>query len=226
MRMLGVFQKSERVRHIGHLDIQRAVQRGLRRSGLPVAYSNGFNPHILVTFASALSTGACGRREIMDVKMAEEVSAEVFLNRMNLAMPPEMQLSEARAVDDRHPALMASLRAGMYEMILRDKDQARALISSIEPMMRREEIRVPRKTKSGIREVDMKPLIFSLRGEESTLFATLMLTERESCKPAMILDGLKKEAGIPEEEEIRTLIVRTQLLGEDPEGNLKPLETL
>jgi hypothetical protein len=42
----------------------------------------------------------------------------------------------------------------------------------------------------------------------------------------MILDGLKKEAGIPEEEEIRTLIVRTQLLGEDPEGNLKPLETL
>jgi radical SAM-linked protein len=93
MRMLGVFQKSERVRHIGHLDIQRAVQRGLRRSGLPVAYSNGFNPHILVTFASALSTGACGSREIMDVKMAEEVSAEEFLNPMNLAMPPEMQLS-------------------------------------------------------------------------------------------------------------------------------------
>ena len=71
MRMLGVFLKGERVRHIGHLDIQRAVQRGLRRSGLPVAYSNGFNPHILVTFASALSTGACGKREIMDVKMAE-----------------------------------------------------------------------------------------------------------------------------------------------------------
>ena len=42
MRMLGVFQKSERVRHIGHLDIQRAVQRGLRRSGLPVDESFGF----------------------------------------------------------------------------------------------------------------------------------------------------------------------------------------
>ena len=73
MRMLAVFEKGERIRHIGHLDIQRSVQRGLRRSGLPVAYSNGFNPHILITFASALSTGACGRREIMDVTMAEEV---------------------------------------------------------------------------------------------------------------------------------------------------------
>ena len=98
MRMLAVFEKGERIRHIGHLDIQRSVQRGLRRSGLPVAYSNGFNPHILITFASALSTGACGKREIMDVTMAEEVSPEEFLEKMNHAMPPEMRLSEARAL--------------------------------------------------------------------------------------------------------------------------------
>ena len=54
--MIAVFEKSERLRHIGHLDIQRAVMRALRRSGLPVSYSKGFNPHILLTFASALST--------------------------------------------------------------------------------------------------------------------------------------------------------------------------
>ena len=65
MRIIAVFEKSERIRHIGHLDIQRAVQRALRRSGLPVAYSQGFNPHILITFASALSTGACGKRGSM-----------------------------------------------------------------------------------------------------------------------------------------------------------------
>ena len=82
MRMLAVFEKGERIRHIGHLDIQRSVQRGLRRSCLPVAYSNGFNPHILITFASALSTGACGTREIMDVTMADEISASEFLEKM------------------------------------------------------------------------------------------------------------------------------------------------
>ena len=81
MRIQAVFEKNERVRHIGHLDIQRAVQRGLRRSGLPVAYSNGFNPHILVAFASALSTGACGKREIMDVTMAGEVTEDEVLER-------------------------------------------------------------------------------------------------------------------------------------------------
>ena len=226
MRMLGVFEKSERVRHIGHLDIQRAVQRGLRRSGLPVAYSNGFNPHILVTFASALSTGAAGKREIMDVKMAEDVSEAEFLERMNAAMPPEMRLSSARKVDDRHPALMASLRAGMYEIVLRDPAQAARLIPAIGPMMEQAEIQVPRKTKSGIKEVDMKPLIYALSGKEDRICATLMLTERESCKPAMILEGLKKTAGLPEEEEVRMLVIRTQLLGEDAEGALRPLESL
>ena len=226
MRMLGVFEKSERVRHIGHLDIQRAVQRGLRRSGLPVAYSNGFNPHIQVTFASALSTGACGKREIMDVKMAEPVSEEVFLRKMNAAMPQDMQLSSARAVDDRHPALMASLKAGIYEMVLRDPRQAEQLIPAIGPMMAQETIPVARKTKSGIKEVDMKPLIYALRGEGRQLYATLMLTERESCKPNMILEGLKRAAGMPEEEEVRMLVIRTQLLGEAEDGGLVPLETL
>ena len=135
MRMLAVFEKGERIRHIGHLDIQRSVQRGLRRSGLPVAYSNGFNPHILITFASALSTGACGTREIMDVTMAGEVSEEEFLERMNRAMPQDMQLSEARAVEQKHPALMASLRAADYDLLIRDPAVAEKLTAAIPSMM-------------------------------------------------------------------------------------------
>ena len=224
MRMLAVFEKGERIRHIGHLDIQRSVQRGLRRSGLPVAYSNGFNPHILITFASALSTGACGTREIMDVTMAEEVSEEEFLERMNKALPPEMQLSEARAVDQKHPALMASLKAATYDLLIRDPEQAGKLISAIPRMMERESIQATRKTKTCLKECNIKPLIYSLRGEGQHLLATLVLTEREACKPGMLIEALSREAGI--EEEIRMLIIRTGLLGMDTEGRLVPLERL
>ena len=208
MRMQAVFEKGERVRHIGHLDIQRAVQRGLRRSGLPVAYSNGFNPHILVSFASALSTGACGRREIMDVTLARDVDEAEFLKAMNAAMPPEMRLLEARRVDDRHPALTAGLKAAAYEIVIRDAVPA------------------VRKTKSGLKECDIRPLILSLRAEGRTLYATLTLTEREACKPGMLLEALKREAGIPEETEVRTLVIRTGLFGENAEGALTPLERL
>ena len=196
MRMIAVFEKSERIRHIGHLDIQRFVQRALRRSELPVAYSKGFNPHILVTFASALSSGACGNREIMDVTMAEEVSPAEFLARMNRAMPPEMQLSEARCVDDRHPALMASLKAACYDLLIRDPAEAASLVAAIPNMLSRETIPALRKTKSGLKEVDIKPMIYALRGEGQHIFCTLALTERETCRPQMLLEALAREAGL------------------------------
>lgn len=224
MRMLAVFEKSERIRHIGHLDIQRSVQRGLRRSGLPIAYSNGFNPHVLITFASALSTGACGRREIMDVTMAEDVGEAEFLEKMNRAMPPEMQLKEARAVDNRFPAMMASLRAAEYDLLIREPEAAEKLISAIPSMMARETVIAMRKTKTALKECDIKPLIYSLRGEGQHLLATLVLTEREACKPGMLLEALQAEAGL--EGEIRMLVMRTALLGMDAEGRLIPLEKI
>ena len=180
MRILAVFEKGERIRHIGHLDIQRSVQRGLRRSGLPVAYSQGFNPHILITFAQALSTGACGKREIMDVTMAEEVSAEEFVARMNRAMPPEMQVREARAVDSKHPSLMGMVRAADYDLMIRDAEIGARLAEAIPAMMAKETIPALRKTKTKLTEVDIKPLILSIRGEGNHLFTTLVLNEKES----------------------------------------------
>ena len=224
MRMLAVFEKGERIRHIGHLDIQRSVQRGLRRSGLPVAYSQGFNPHILITFASALSTGACGKREIMDVTMAEEVDEKEFLTRMNRAMPPEMQLKEARAVDSKHPSLMGMVRAAVYDLAIRDEETGRMLIAAIPAMMEKERIPAMRKTKTKLTEVDIKPLILDINGEGNHSRATLILNERESCKPQMLLDALKETAGIT--EEVRMLVTRESLLGEDENGTLTPLERL
>ena len=224
MRMLAVFEKSVRIRHIGHLDIQRSVQRGLRRSGLPVAYSNGFNPHILITFASALSTGACGLREIMDVTMAEPVTEEEFLRKMNRAMPPELKVKEARAVDNRHPSLMNTLKAAAYDLTIHDKKIAEKLISSIPDMMERETIPAMRKTKTALKECDIKPLIYSLSGEGNHLNAVLALTEKEACKPNMLLEALCREAGV--DGETRMLVTRTALLGENEEGELTPLEQL
>lgn len=224
MRILAVFEKGERIRHIGHLDIQRSVQRGLRRSGLPVAYSQGFNPHILITFASALSTGACGKREIMDVTMAEEVTAEEFLARINRAMPPEMQVSEARAVDQHYPSLMGLVRAAEYDLMIRDAETGKRLTALIPEFLARDTIPAMRKTKTKLTECDIKPLILSLRGEGNHLYTTLVLTERESCKPQMLLEALKQQAGI--EEDVRILVTRTALLGENEQGGLVPLEKL
>ena len=65
--MLLQFRKGDIVRHLGLLDLQRTMQRALRRSGLPIAYSKGFSPHIVMSFASALSSGIPGDAELLDV---------------------------------------------------------------------------------------------------------------------------------------------------------------
>lgn len=226
MRMIAVFEKGERVRHIGHLDIQRAVQRGLRRSGLPVAYSNGFSPHILVTFASALSTGAWGSREIMDVTMAEKTSPEEFLSRMNAAMPPEMRLSSAKQVDDRYPALMARLKAASYTIYIDGHDAFEKMSGVLEAFMKRPEIPAERKTKTGVKPCDIRPLIYELAKarEPDALCCLLALTESAACKPGMLIKALSGFSGLAEAP--RVLVERTGLFGRAEDGRFVPLETL
>ena len=189
--MMAVFEKSERLRHIGHLDIQRAVMRALRRSGLPVSYSKGFNPHILLTFASALSTGAAGRKEIMDVQLDREVSPEEFVSAMNAAMPPDV--------------------AG------------EKMVAALPAFLTQESIITMRKTKSGMKETDIRPLLLELTGEGTVLHAMMTLTERLACKPNMLLEALSAFCGI---EVPRAMVVRNGLFGLDESGALAPLETL
>ena len=244
MRMLAVFRKGERLRHIGHLDIMRAMQRALRRSGVPVAYSNGFNPHILLTFASALSVGASGERELMDVTLSREMTPEDFVATMNRALPPEMQLVSARALDDRHPALMAMVQAANYRITLLDAQAAEScrdalttlteqadftpllavtVIFALPGFLAQEEILAERKTKSGVKEVNIRPWIFELSMEGGTLHAVLALSETENCKPDMLVTALCAEAGC---EKPRFGVTRLGLLGRGADGQLAALETL
>ncbi len=226
MRMMAVFEKSERIRHIGHLDIQRSVQRGLRRSGLPVAYSNGFHPHILISFASALSTGAAGKREIMDVTLAEPVTADRFLDAMNRAMPPVLRLLEARPLADRAPALMTLVRAAVYDLRIDGDQEARRILGAVPAALARRELRAMRKTKTKLEEIDIRPLILGLNIPAAPaaphLRAVLTLTETTSCKPGMLMEALSREAGLAEVP--RFVTTRLALLGEDAEGRLIPLE--
>ncbi len=223
MRMMAVFEKSERLRHIGHLDIQRAVMRALRRSGLPVSYSKGFNPHILLTFASALSTGAAGRKEIMDVQLDRDVTPAEFISAMNGAMPPDMQLSYAKVLDDKHIALMAQVQAADYTITILDEGAAEKLMAALPAFLSQETIVTMRKTKSGMKETDIRPLLLELTGEDRVLHAVMTLTERLACKPNMLMEALSAHAGV---EVPRTMVVRNGLLGLDESGALVPLENL
>lgn len=217
MKMLVVFEKFPRIRHIGHLDLMRAMQRALRRSSLPVKFSQGFNPHLLLTFAAPLSVGMAGKREIMEVPLAADVTEEDFLKKLNAALPPELPCLSARIVDDKHPASMASLYAAKYEILI-DNNGA-AICNAIPAFLAQESIMALRKTKSGEKMVDIRPMIFDIEAQgDNKLCCTLALSEAATCKPDLLMEALCSHAGL--ESRPRTTITRLQMFGKD----LVPLE--
>ena len=215
MKMLIVFQKQGAMRFIGHLDLQRAMQRALRRSGLPVTYSQGFNPHLMLSFAAPLSVGIAGEREIMEVPLEGEMQEDSFLSRLNEALPEGLRAGFARALQNDAPAAMARLFAAQYT--IEPYEGAKALLDAVPGFLAQENIPYLRRSKSGEKMDDLRPMVFNLRAKEGCLYATLSLNEKATAKPDQLLASLAAFAGLPVP---RCLITRTALL----DSRFAPLE--
>ena len=220
MKMIVVFEKSPRLRHIGHLDLMRAMQRALRRSGLPLCYSKGFNPHILLNFAAPLSVGMPGKKEIMEVPLEKDVSTQEFLEKLSAALPLDLPCLMAIPQDDRHAAPMAQLTAAVCEAKMETVPEG--LEDAIRNFLAQKEIPAIRKTKSGMKPCDIRPMIYDLKLTGDTLSMTLALCEKATCKPDLLLSSLFEFANL---ERPRMLITRKCLFGEES-GVMKPLESL
>ncbi|MDR2656411.1 MAG: TIGR03936 family radical SAM-associated protein [Oscillospiraceae bacterium] len=216
--MFIAFEKTFALRHIGHLDLLRVMQRALRRADLPVAYSQGFNPHMLISFASPLPVGQSGREELADVTFERQLSEDACLTALHTALPPGLPPVRARAVDDNHPKLMAMLRTASY--IIR-ADDARSLASAIPAFLDRESIPAVRVSKSGSTQVDIRPMLHELKYIDalSAFHARVSFTERETLKPDLLMRTLASFAGVDEPD---LLIERARLFGEN-RGSAMPL---
>lgn len=222
MRAMIRFGKQPRLRFISHLDLQRFFQRALNRTGLPVAYTQGFNPHAIMSFGSALALGWTSEYEILDVKLSVPMGRKRTEEAMRQALPEDLPVLEVRMVDDRHPAPMAMVRASDYEIALLG-ESAGAVLDAVDAFLASEQVMAVRKTKSGEKEIDIRPLAISLERAGDVLLARLKLTETDTLKPDLLVNSLAKLAGV-EPPEAR--IHRKCLLGEDESGALQPLMEL
>ena len=223
MRMIAAFEKTERVRHIGHLDLMRAMQRALRRSGLPIRYSQGFNPHVVLSFASPLPVGVSGARELMDIALEVPVEDALFAAELAPALPASMPLIAVRAIDDRHPKLMAALQTAAYTATLPRSDASLAMVETIPALLARKEIIALRKTKSGEKPCDIRPMIHELNAVENAeafrFSLRVSLTEAATLKPGLLLDALAAQAGV----ETPPFRLRREMLFGQMDGAAVPL---
>ena len=195
MRALIRFGKQPRLRFISHLDLQRFFQRAVNRTGLPIAWSQGFNPHPVMSFGSALALGWTSEYEVIDIKLSAPMGRKRTEVAVRAALPEDLPVLEVRMVDDRHTAPMALVRMSDYTVRL-EGESASAILGQIPSFMETEVVPAVKKTKSGERTINARPLVLSMEPTGPDSFnARLMLTESQSIKPELLL--APRETAIP-----------------------------
>ncbi len=160
-RMRLVFSRGEAIKYVGHLDLMRAWERILRRAGVPLAYSQGFNPHPRLTLAMPLPVGCTGEREELDFWLTEPRSPESVVERLRAAMPTGLDVIEVRAVDLHAPARPACIQRADYRVTLNDMpvEQVRRAVGDL---LARQTVMVDLHGK----RYDLRPLIDGVSVEE------------------------------------------------------------
>lgn len=223
--MMVVFEKGEALRHIGHLDLMRTMQRALRRSNLPITYSNGFNPHIRLSFAAPLSVGVIGLRELMEVPLEDGVSEAMFLRAMNAVLPGCLRIRACRAVEDGFPALMSLVAGADYRIAFSKEGEGERAASCFAAFMALNHYVASRRTKSGEHPCDIRPFVLSgeLREtpDEYVVFLRTLSTQAGMLKPALWLDCLREFAGCGS---FPHRIYRERILARRADGQLVAME--
>ena len=223
--MIVVFEKGFALRHIGHLDLMRTIQRALRRTTLPIRYSNGFNPHIQLSFAAPLSVGVVGMREVMDVPMAEDVAPEAFTEQLNQVLPGCLRVRGVRAVSDDYPTLMALVAGSAIRVQWDASDDGERIAAALPQFLGQESCVTLRKTKSGENMTNIRPFVTDAtitKGDHGfTLCCTIANRKEGSLKPAVLMRALCEIAGI---EQIPHIAYRDAILARNGEGRLIALE--
>lgn len=204
------FEKKGAVRYISHLDLTRNMSRGIKLSGLPVWYTEGFNPRIYMTYAMPLSLGVCGERECMDIRLTEEFPLEEIAPRLNAHLPADLRALEATEPVDK----FEEIQYGDYEVFLESQNPA-ALQAKLDALLGREAILVRKHTKKGDKDFDIKPDFadIQVQTQENGLLLQLRLpcSMSGSTNPALLLEALKQYEG----EEPYSTITRKRLLLKD-----------
>jgi len=194
-RLRVTYRHGPELRFISHLDLIRAVERAVRRAGLPLAYSQGFNPRPRITWAAPLPLGFTGEAEVADFMLNEPLEPAEFLRRLSAQLPAGLTLLSAFEVPRQAPALPAILTQARYRATLpaqRDLEEARRRVTAL---LASQSIERPRRGKGrGQGVYDLRPRIVSLEASLSLagleLEMTLSAQAQTSGRPEEVLAAL------------------------------------
>ena len=199
VRYLIKFSKESEIKFVGHLDLMRTIQRMMKRSGLPVAYSQGFNPHINLSLAQPLAVGIYSSGDYFDAPLEEDVPELKVKEALNQSAPPGIRIFEVVKIkeEDDHQKVfksMAVIDAAKYTIRIRYKNTD-LLNEEMKALFEMKEWNIVKKSKRQEKEVDIRTMIkdieYKVVEKILVIEAVVSCGSRENLSPELIAQFVK-----------------------------------
>ncbi|MGI6664693.1 MAG: TIGR03936 family radical SAM-associated protein [Christensenellaceae bacterium] len=219
MKRVGVkFTRDGFAKFVSHLDMQRMFARTLRRAQLPVKYSEGFNPHINLSFAAPLSVGMETMGDYMEFFLTEEKNLDQAKAQMIEALPPFFGITAVGEMAEKEKKLMALTAAADYRLLVEDA----AFSAWIETLLAQESHIVTQERKGKKREVDLRPRILTADIGKQEIKLRVKLGDNMTLNPLLLLETYEAE----KETKVNPYRLQRDEIYMEREGAFLPLETL
>lgn len=198
------FVKKGKLQYISHLDLQRTFNRIIVRSGLPVWYTKGFNPHVKLVFSTPLSVGTQSVCEFLDIKVDRDIPCEDIKNMLNAEMTDEMYITEAYLPSSK----FSDIAFCEYDYEISSVKASEELADKINKLFSSSPLMLTKRTKSGEREVDITKMMRSLSAVYNKDSATVRMNAILNAdvegflNPEMIVTAIKVNFGILQGDDI------------------------
>jgi len=187
-----LYEKGVNVRYISQLDFVRVLNRTVRRSGLPVTYTVGFNPHPVMTVAAPIPVGTTSTYECIDIDFDTKQDLAFLAAHMDKTFPEGIHVLEAKEVTEQSVPFR-DIDSASYTVTVEYTGAA----PDVDTFLTQSEILIDKKTKKGIKEIDIKPDITELKLLNATngicTFAMhLPCGNEKNIKPELVVQALEK----------------------------------
>lgn len=223
MKVRIKFSKEGPVKFIGHLDVMHYFQKAIKRAGIDIAYSTGFSPHQIMSFASPLSVGheSCG--EYFDIELNSISTKEDIKERLNHTMIEGIRILDVAILDEKEGNAMASVAAADYLISFRDTVKLPSNWKKLlTEFVKQEWIPVVKKTKKGEKEINLKEGIYHLEIRDDNIYMQLDAGSGSNIKPGFVLETFCQAEGILLPS-FPFKICRLETYKKDERGQLIPL---
>ena len=203
-RLFLAITKGEEIRFLGHLDYLRTMERVVVRSGIPIAFSEGFNPHMKISLDSALAVGVTADPLYMEIRLEKDMPIEEVKERMQREMPKGMIIYHIEEAAQEWPKFVAFFNEDAYEMEgpVTEGADAEAAKEAIARFNALPSFIYQRITPKKVREMDVKPMIMEpmkvrIEGERAYLTFSLIRSNTGTVQPKDVWKMLAESFGLP-----------------------------